>query len=186
MRKQGFTMIEVLNVIVITAILAAILFPAFGKSREKARSIHCRSNLVQLSLAMHLYAEDWGGRFPAGPRDTDVARQIYPYLNNFPVFDCPSAPKGWTTFRAPRGVGAWWEEGEEPEFSLAYKFSKGLTIDSSPHRRLIWEWARTERELFRHSDGANVAFLGGAVRWVSAGEWLAKGWPLPRRGGGRR
>ena len=60
-RSSGaaFTLIELLIVIAILAILAAILFPVFSKVRENARRTVCASNLKQLGLAWQLYANDY-------------------------------------------------------------------------------------------------------------------------------
>jgi len=63
--KRGFTLIELLVVIAIIAILAAILFPVFGKAREKARQASCMSNQRQIALAAIMYAQDNNEKFPA-------------------------------------------------------------------------------------------------------------------------
>jgi prepilin-type N-terminal cleavage/methylation domain-containing protein len=62
--RRGFTLIELLVVIAIIAILAAILFPVFARARESARKTSCLSNLKQLGLASHMYAQDWDELFP--------------------------------------------------------------------------------------------------------------------------
>ncbi len=55
---NGFTLIELLVTIAIIALLASILFPVFGKAREKARQTTCTNNLKQISTALMLYAQD--------------------------------------------------------------------------------------------------------------------------------
>ena len=63
-RRSGFTLIEMLVVIAIIAILAAILFPVFSRARETARRTVCLSNLQQIGAAIAIYEGDAGGFLP--------------------------------------------------------------------------------------------------------------------------
>lgn len=93
--KKGFTLIELLVVIAIISLLAAILFPVFGRAREGARRASCQSNLKQIGLAFRQYAGDFDGWTPGS---TNANRSwptvIYPYVQNDGVFACPSGAIG--------------------------------------------------------------------------------------------
>jgi len=54
----AFTLIEMLVVIAVIAILAALLLPAMARAKEKARSVDCLNNLKQWVLAFSIYGED--------------------------------------------------------------------------------------------------------------------------------
>jgi len=61
LKKAGFTLVEVLVVLVVTAVLAAILFAVFARVREKGRITVCQSNLKQIASAMQQYVQDSNG-----------------------------------------------------------------------------------------------------------------------------
>ena len=108
----GFTIIELLVVIGIIAILAALIFPALGNAREKANRTRCLANLKQVAVAARMQFDDLGNRLPVrGTTSADcvdwgvAAEQLLPYVSNdISVFDCPSNP-GIRSPDSYRGLG---------------------------------------------------------------------------------
>jgi len=115
-QSSGFTLVELLVVIAVVAIIAAILFPVFARVREKARQITCLSNLRQLTLAFAEYTDDNDGVLPgaidvgnggagvsggwmfldatADTKFNPAAGSLYPYVKNAQVYVCPDDGDG--------------------------------------------------------------------------------------------
>ena len=71
------SLIELLAVIVVVGILAALLLPAFVAARQNARMTPCISNMRQIGMAVKMYMDDHnGGR----PMITAIFEKIFKYL----------------------------------------------------------------------------------------------------------
>lgn len=58
-RRTAFTVLELLIVIAIIALIAALLFPLFAGARKKARETQCMNNLHQVYVAWSPYTNDY-------------------------------------------------------------------------------------------------------------------------------
>ncbi|HWY74382.1 MAG TPA: prepilin-type N-terminal cleavage/methylation domain-containing protein [Verrucomicrobiae bacterium] len=63
-QKSGFTLIEMLAVIAIVGLLAALLLPALGRTQAKARRVQCLTNLRQTGIGFHSFLHDHSDNFP--------------------------------------------------------------------------------------------------------------------------
>ncbi len=111
----AFTLIELLTVIAIVAVLAALLFPVVGRMQASASKAKCSSKLRQLMIASIGYAADHDGilpyrnatqdwRHPHVYNKTDFA-QFEPYLGGVGRDEALSCPGPLKQFRSPESAG---------------------------------------------------------------------------------
>ena len=95
--RATFTLIEMLTVIGVIALLAAMLLPALTGARERGRRVPCASNLRQTGLGIHQYALDNRSFVPySAPAAADWSNSSFAllgtnnYVNSTQMFLCPS------------------------------------------------------------------------------------------------
>lgn len=132
--RRGFTLLELLVVMGVSAILIGLLLPAIQASRESARRMRCLNNLRQIGVAMmshesskgHFPTGGWGFRWVGDPQRGTGRDQpggwlycILPYIEQASVYDISSGAVS----------------DEERRSLLAIMSQKTLPIFNCPSRR---------------------------------------------------
>ena len=101
--KKGFTLIEVMIVITIIGLLAAILLPNMTRSRQQALLSACESNMRSMAAALESYAtDDSAHSYPTATMSTTALNILknLNYINAIPV--CPDS-KGQYVYSGVQG-----------------------------------------------------------------------------------
>ena len=176
MKKQkGFTLIELLVVIAIIALLLAILMPALGKVKEKARLVVCSSNQHQLIIGVNLYSTENDNSLP--PNSTKIARAnllsrridtndtyqykyLGTYLHDVEIFSCPVSKFSKDLVLDYNGTDYTYQE--------LYKVGYDMGVQLSCSYMLFWNYTaydRDEASRSRNSDNMHgKAFVGPGKR----------------------
>jgi prepilin-type N-terminal cleavage/methylation domain-containing protein len=184
--RGGLTLVEMLIVVAIIVLLAAIMLPVFEQATKHAEGAVCISNIRNLCTAAAVYADDWDGRCvparvsgPAGTFGTCWEVLLMPYTRSSLLLLCPtdpmpSATRSSVSLKHSYGinfdiamVGGYngnslcYNMIDRPaETILFFDLRGGAGSMGGSHR--LDGLSRVEA---RHNDGANFAFVAGNARW---------------------
>jgi prepilin-type N-terminal cleavage/methylation domain-containing protein len=99
--RKGFTLVEIMIVVAIIALLAAIAIPSFLKSRLQARTSSCINTLRLIDHAK----EQWATTNNKNTGDAVGLTDVQPYLKGTAMPHCPNSPSGTTPDYVPNPIG---------------------------------------------------------------------------------
>ncbi|HEX2950829.1 MAG TPA: prepilin-type N-terminal cleavage/methylation domain-containing protein [Armatimonadota bacterium] len=166
MKTRGFTLIELLVVIAIIAILAAILFPLFGKAREKARQTQCMNNQKQITTNIQLYVQENEEKLP---KSASVWSDL-----NIPakVLKCPTAGKNidnaycYNNSMSGKAIGQF----HDPTFTAVTVDGQHATTTAQPLPNIAYTLGDLS---YRHNNMCIVGYVDGHVAAVPQPTWEA-------------
>jgi prepilin-type N-terminal cleavage/methylation domain-containing protein/prepilin-type processing-associated H-X9-DG protein len=184
---QGFSLLELLVVVAITAILAALLLPALSRAKAQAHSTTCKNLLRQIGTALQMYVDEHQGKFPHYRGLPDLALSNSAGANNSPFWSAkllPYYPVKWTdpAYHCPgyNGSITWSTTHGGPFGSFAYN-SSGVSRKGRPSDQQelgLGGWVSLPR---RHGLSSEIQvrapsemFAIGESRW-KADRWAEEG-----------
>ncbi len=195
--RSGFTLMELLFVIAIIGILAAILLPALARAREAARRSSCMSNLCQLGMALRMYADENNRELPwsGGNDNAECLRYLY---SNYGLalgnFICPSdAQQNMHGFYDGNDVLQINTDIErDGSLRASYEYLGAFTYAPIvlPHPSkdgsrtpVVWDRSTANPSFFNHIPGGdNVLFTDGSIEFVKQKEFAAPCLPVRPEG----
>jgi len=92
-REAGFSLIELLMVVLIIALLSALVWGAIGGNKEKSKIASCQKNLQNVYSALQIYANDNHDHHPIVPGALSSEQALSPlvpkYTADTSIFICP-------------------------------------------------------------------------------------------------
>jgi len=136
--RRGFTLMELLVVIVILTVLAGILVPVLWRARMAGRDTECKNNMKQIGTALMMYRDS----FLATHREwhPQWLRNLYPdYLPQKDVLICPRDDSRGSEGGKPDGICSKQFSTLNEGSSYLYEFNMAVTLHNSNDVD-NWQW----------------------------------------------
>lgn len=126
-KAAGFSLVELLVVVALIVIVWVMMFSFGSASHQRTQMQLCADNLQKIFLAMQIYANDFGGKFPQNSNaqtSEDVLDALVPhYSSDTSIFICP----GGRDSKIPAGASL-----RKYKISYAYYMGVGTNASQSP------------------------------------------------------
>lgn len=193
-RRRGIALWHIIMALATVGLLAALILPIYfsfqSGSTVPERNQSCQANLKQVMLSVKQYMQDYDEKFPLVETSAGSygwADALLPYLKTIDLFQCPTerntgqdepidpAKSQYTDywFNA-RLAGA--SEAKLGNLSYLINLGDGNDGEDATNARyslrgLPDKWRTGGSPLYRHDQGANLAFADGHVKWYSVKNW---------------